>query len=214
MVAVEAVVVDAAVVAAAGEADAEAMSDWRYWLIVALWVVWGGYWIVSAIGIKRAVQKEPLLSRLPVLIGLVLAPCLLLAPSWFGKLVDRSFTWQTDVTYFPGLVITLCGLSFAIWARHALGANWSGRVVIKEDHELVTAGPYRWVRHPIYTGALLGFIGSALALGRAGGVCAVAIMLMIFARKISLEEKMLEQHFGERYAAYKRSTHALIPLIW
>ncbi|HEY1773570.1 MAG TPA: isoprenylcysteine carboxylmethyltransferase family protein [Gammaproteobacteria bacterium] len=207
---VGAVAVGAAVVAAAGVE----MSDWRYWLIVVFWAVWEGYWIASSRSVKRATQKEPLASRIPVLIGLVLAPCLLLAPGWFGSLMDRSFTWQTDATYLPGLALALCGMAFAFWARHTLGRNWSGRVTIKEDHELVTAGPYRYVRHPIYTGALLGFAGSTLALGRAGGIFAVAIMLMIFAHKIRLEEQMLDKHFGERYAAYKKSTHAVIPLIW
>jgi protein-S-isoprenylcysteine O-methyltransferase Ste14 len=190
------------------------MSDWHYWLIVAIWAVWESYWIISGLSTKRAAHKEPLLSRAPTFIGLVLAVCLLLAPGWFGSLMDQRFAWQTDAAYFPGLAMLLCGMVFAFWARHTLGRNWSGRVAIKDGHELVTAGPYRYVRHPIYTGALLGFAGSALALGRAGGIFAVAIMLMVFARKIHLEEQMLDKHFGERYAAYRRSTHAIIPLIW
>jgi protein-S-isoprenylcysteine O-methyltransferase Ste14 len=204
-----AVVVAVAVVAA----DAE-MFDWRYWLIVAIWAVWKAYWLISARGLKPATEKEPLTSRIPIVIGLVLAICLMLVPGWFGSFMGQSFTGQTDATYLPGLVIALGGISFAFWARHSLGTNWSGRVTIKEDHELVTAGPYRWVRHPIYTGALLIVTGSALALGHAGGIFSIAIMTAVFMYKMRLEEKMLHKHFGERYAAYRRSTRAIIPLIW
>jgi len=190
------------------------MFAWRYWLVVAVWMVWEGYWIIASLGTKRAAQKEPLLSCIPVVIGIVLAAALLLAPAWFGRFMDRSFTAQTDATYLPGLLLALAGIGFAFWARSTLGRNWSGRVTIKEDHELVTTGPYAWVRHPIYTGALLGFSGSALALGRVGGLFSVAIMLCIFIRKIHLEEKVMGQHFGERYAEYKRRTKALIPTLF
>ncbi|HEY3858346.1 MAG TPA: isoprenylcysteine carboxylmethyltransferase family protein [Gammaproteobacteria bacterium] len=190
------------------------MFDWRYWLIFAVWVVWEGYWAYSARGIKRATQKEPWISRGPVLVGLILAVILLLAPGWLGSFMGQRFLPGTDALYFPGLALLSLGVCFGFWARHTLGTNWSGRVTIKQDHELVTGGPYRWVRHPIYTGVLFAYAGSVLALGRVGGIFAIAIMLMIFARKISLEEKMLDQHFGERYAAYRRGTHALIPLIW
>jgi len=86
-------------------------------------------------------------------------------------------------------------------------------VTIKEDHELVTRGPYALVRHPIYTGALLGFSGSALALGHVGGLFSLAIMLAIFTHKIRLEERLMGAHFGERYAEYRRKTRALIPFL-
>lgn len=185
----------------------------HYWLIIAIWVTWESYWIATAWGTKRATAKEPLASRVPVVIGIALSACLLLAPFWFGGFIDRSFTDQGNLAYFAGLLLTLCGVGFAFWARFTLGKNWSGRVTIKEDHELVTAGPYRLVRHPIYTGALLAFSGTALAMGRVGGLVAIGIMLAIFLRKIRLEEKMLDGHFGGRYAEYRRRTKALIPFI-
>jgi len=187
------------------------MFDWRYWLIVAVWVVWEAYWTVAALGTKRATRKEALLTRIPVVVGIVLAAALLLAPDWFGSFMDRSFTAQSDATYIPGLLLALAGIGFAFWARNTLGSNWSGRVTIKEDHELVTRGPYSLVRHPIYTGALLGFSGSALALGHVGGLFSVAIMLGIFTHKIRLEERVMGKHFGDRYTEYRRKTKALLP---
>ena len=190
------------------------MFDWRYWLIVAIFVLWELYWGLAAMGTKRATQKEPLLTRIPVVVGILLAIVLLLAPGWLGRFMDGSFTAHTDATYLPGLALACAGMGFAFWARATLGRNWSGRVTIKEDHELVTRGPYALVRHPIYTGALTGFAGSALALGHLGGLFAVVIMLSIFIHKIRLEERVMGGHFGEKYAEYKKRTSALIPLLF
>jgi protein-S-isoprenylcysteine O-methyltransferase Ste14 len=190
------------------------MSGWRFWLLAAIWIAWESYWIISARATKRAASKEPWVSRGPVVAGILLSVALLFIPELFGSLPARSFTGQGDATYFSGLLLTLCGVSFAFWARFTLGRNWSGRVTIKEDHELVTRGPYRLVRHPIYTGALLTFGGTALAFGRVGGLLAVAIMTTVFLRKIWLEEKVLDQHFGPRYADYRKTAKTLIPLLW
>ncbi|HEU5399258.1 MAG TPA: isoprenylcysteine carboxylmethyltransferase family protein [Gammaproteobacteria bacterium] len=187
--------------------------DWRYWLIVAVFALWELYWGVAAMGTKRATRKEPLITRIPVVVGILLAIVLLLAPGWLGSFMDTSFTAHSDATYLPGLLLACAGMGFAFWARGTLGRNWSGRVTIKEDHELVTRGPYTLVRHPIYTGALLGFGGSALALGHLGGLFSIAIMLAIFLHKIRLEERVMGTHFGEHYAEYRRRTRALIPFL-
>jgi protein-S-isoprenylcysteine O-methyltransferase Ste14 len=190
------------------------MFDWRYWLVVVAWIVWDGYWILSARGVKRAASKEPWTSRGPVVLGLVLSPTLLLAPGWFGNFMGQRFLPQDDLIYVLGILLLAFGVYWAFWARHTLGSNWSGRVTIKQDHELVTVGPYRFVRHPIYTGVMFAFLGSAIALGRVGGLFALGIMLAIFFYKMRLEEKVLDQHFGNKYADYRKITKTLIPLVW
>jgi protein-S-isoprenylcysteine O-methyltransferase Ste14 len=84
-------------------------------------------------------------------------------------------------------------------------------VALKQDHELVEAGPYRHVRHPIYSGLLLLFVGNALIVGDWRGLLAVAIVAASFWRKLRVEEAWLTQRFGERYLDYMRRTRALVP---
>ena len=190
------------------------MFDWRYWLIIVIWVVWEVYWGVSSRSVKRASSKESLVTRIPVIIGLLLGFVLLLVPGWLGPFFGQRFLPENDLFYFAGLAVLLSGVYWAFWARHTLGSNWSGRVTIKEDHELITRGPYRFVRHPIYTGVLFSYTGTSLALGRVGNLFAIGVMLAIFLHKIRLEEKVLDGHFGQKYADYRRSAKTLIPLVW
>jgi len=84
-------------------------------------------------------------------------------------------------------------------------------VQLKEDHELIQSGPYRYVRHPIYTGFLFLFLGTAVMVGEWRGLLALAIVFVSFWRKLRIEESWLNQHFGARYAEYIRHTKALVP---
>ena len=94
-----------------------------------------------------------------------------------------------------------------------MGRNWSGIVTVKEDHALVRTGPYRVVRHPIYTGLLLALIGTAAAIGEWRGVLSVIFVLIGFLWKIRVEEERMNANFPE-YAQYRRQTAALIPLLY
>jgi protein-S-isoprenylcysteine O-methyltransferase Ste14 len=101
---------------------------------------------------------------------------------------------------------------FCLGASH-LGKNWSQAVTLKEDHELITTGPYALVRHPIYTGLLLGFIGCAVARGEWRGLLAVALVFVALWRKLRLEEKWMRAQFGASYETYSRHVAALVPYI-
>jgi protein-S-isoprenylcysteine O-methyltransferase Ste14 len=94
-----------------------------------------------------------------------------------------------------------------------LGRNWSGVVQLKQDHELIVRGPYSIVRHPIYTGLLLAFLGSALAIGEWRGLLATTIVAGSFWRKLRLEERWLCELFGEQYRAYMQRVKALVPCV-
>jgi protein-S-isoprenylcysteine O-methyltransferase Ste14 len=110
-----------------------------------------------------------------------------------------------------GVALGAAGLLLAIWARRCLGRHWSGEVTAKVDHELIRSGPYRIVRHPIYTGAIAMCVGVALVSGRLQGVLAVLLVGIAYARKIGMEERNLEALFGPAWEEYVRGTKALIP---
>ena len=112
-----------------------------------------------------------------------------------------------------GAALTLAGIAFAIWARVWIAGNWSSDVTLKRDHELITTGPYRWVRHPIYTGVLLAILGTALAVGEWRGLLAVVLAGAAFWRKLGIEEAVMRRQFGAAYDRYAENVPALIPFV-
>ena len=182
-----------------------------YNLIPLLWLAWLVYWFVAGRNVKAARQIESAGSRAAHIVPLILA-CLLLWPAHLpGNFLGAPVVPWNAVLYPIGVVLVAAGLLFACWARYVLGRNWSGVVTVKQDHELIRSGPYRYVRHPIYTGLLLAFAGSALARDQWRGVLAVVIVYLALWRKYRLEERWMEQTFGEAYRRFREETPALIP---
>jgi protein-S-isoprenylcysteine O-methyltransferase Ste14 len=190
-------------------------------LVPLVWVTWVIYWTVAAYGTKTTQREESAASRLGHILPLGLASWLLFARTLPGcrsgtLALFPAFFCEKVVTpgpavYFTGVGILIGGLAFAIWARRWLGRNWSGVVTLKEDHELVRGGPYRFVRHPIYTGILLGFVGSAIARDEWRGILAVAIGYAALWRKLKLEERWMIERFGDAYRKFQAEVPALIP---
>ena len=112
-----------------------------------------------------------------------------------------------------GLSLFALGLGFAIWARVHIGRNWGTPMSQKDEPELVTSGPYRWVRHPIYSGFLLAGVGTAVALSWMWLV-AVALAGVYFVYSATVEESYLTKEFPDAYPTYKHSTKMLVPLIF
>jgi protein-S-isoprenylcysteine O-methyltransferase Ste14 len=180
-----------------------------------VWLCFLAYWAWSARRVKRSVQAEPFSKRffaywLPIIIAM-----LLLGPGeWFGHTwLREQFVPHSFLVYSIGLSFCIFGVLLACWSRYLLGENWSATVQLKADHELIRRGPYRWVRHPIYSGLLLLFFGNALMVGDWRGLLAVAIVFISFWRKLRLEENWLSQHFGDVYVQYRKQTKAIIPKI-
>ncbi|HEY1864056.1 MAG TPA: isoprenylcysteine carboxylmethyltransferase family protein [Roseiarcus sp.] len=187
-----------------------------HWLFLSLFVLmWGGWlavWNVMARRVKEAAQSERAVSRLSHVVPLLIAAYLLAARVPLSLLNQRFAPlslWLASL----GAALTFAGLAFAIWARFIIADNWSSYVELKQDHELIVEGPYALVRHPIYTGLLLAFIGSALAVGEWRGVLAVAIVAASFWRKLGLEEAVMRREFGDAYARYAARVPALIPFV-
>jgi protein-S-isoprenylcysteine O-methyltransferase Ste14 len=178
------------------------------------WYVFAIYWAVTAIAVKRTKARETSADRIATIIVMVLAYEMLFSQLFrVGVLGDRfvpSATW----IFWLGFAISSLGIAVAIWARACLGKNWSARVTLKEGHELIRSGPYRFIRHPIYTGMLLGACGTAIEIGEWRGVLAVLLMTAAHSRKAMREENLLRQEFGEDYTAYRKSTGFLFPRFW
>ena len=116
--------------------------------------------------------------------------------------------------FWLGAAVTVGGLLFAVWAREHLGRNWSRSVTIKEDHELITSGPYAVVRHPIYTGILAGLLGTVIALSQVRGFIVFVLIFLMLWLKLRMEEQWMRSQFGETYATYAHQTAALVPYLF
>ena len=171
------------------------------------------YWIVSSFFTKRVVERRTLSEALRHWPLLIIAAFLL-----WGVLAFYPFTLQVIPQSYAmaiiGLIFTYLGLALALYARATLGRNWSGRVTFKEQHELVTKGPYAYMRHPIYTALLLMFIGTALAIGQLDGLLAVIVLFISFSIKLKQEEDLMLKHFPNEYPGYKARVKALVPFIY
>lgn len=182
------------------------------WLIPVLWAAWALYWFIAAFSAKPVRRRESVASRLSHYIPLLLAILLVVSPRFTGTVLGTRFLPRSEILFWIGAVLVLAGLLFAVAARRHLGGNWSGAVTLKQDHTLTRSGPYRFVRHPIYTGILLAFFGSSvIALGEWRGVVALALITAAFLRKIQIEERFLQEQFGDEYACYRKEVAALIP---
>ena len=185
------------------------------YLIELAWLAWALYWFWSARSVKSVKRTDSLVDMLPYRIPVLLGFALLFVqrnsgPTWLYRHLTSAGTWAPPL----GWLLVLLGLGFACWARVTLGRNWSGTVQLKQDHELVMAGPYRWVRHPIYTGILLGLLGTALVIGEWRGLLALALVAAGFWFKLRHEEALMREQFGAAYVDYMRRTKALIPGVW
>lgn len=179
----------------------------------AMWGAWAVGWYVASFGTKRTVRLESLASRLGHVVPLCIAAWLMANPRPSLGFLDERFIAATSEWFWICVGITAAGLLFTVWARIHLGRNWSGAVTVKEEHTLVTTGPYALARHPIYTGLILAFLGTTLALGNGRGVLAFLIATVALVRKLRVEEAFMQQTFGDAYTAYQSRVRALIPFV-
>jgi protein-S-isoprenylcysteine O-methyltransferase Ste14 len=169
------------------------------------------FWIVTSFTTKRTVERRRRWVGPFAVVGIIsmVARMAFREAGWLNGLL-----WQrTLLTGLFGDAMALAGLAVMLWARVTIGRNWSGGVVLKEDHELVTSGPYRFVRHPIYSGLLLLVLGWAVWRGRAYGFVGPAAMLLLFSIKARAEEQLMIDHFGDAYRSYRKRVKALIPYV-
>jgi protein-S-isoprenylcysteine O-methyltransferase Ste14 len=170
------------------------------------WVVFWLFWFMAAVGAKagRANWGKFALTRVAIVVVVIL-----LAHS-------RAFKGHSVVTS-PllegiGLAVFCLGLAIAVWARLNIGRNWGMPMSQKVDPDLVTTGPYRYVRHPIYSGILLAAIGTAIGVS-IYWLVAVALLGAYFIYSATQEEQYMTSRFPDTYPEYKQSTKMLIPFL-
>jgi protein-S-isoprenylcysteine O-methyltransferase Ste14 len=177
-----------------------------------IWIFFWFYWLISAWVTRSPTKRRQ--SRLSwIFIALVCGFLIFYSSATAsGFWIQRAIPGNL-VIGMSGLILTLLGVGFAVWARVYLGKNWSSMPAIKVDHKLIRTGPYSLVRHPIYTGILFGIAGTAIIIGEPVGLIAFLLILVISLWKIQMEEKYLQEEFGEDYTRYKKEVPALIPFV-
>jgi protein-S-isoprenylcysteine O-methyltransferase Ste14 len=188
----------------------ESADTWRILPGVVIYAGFGVYWEIAARRASGLAQSESRASSLfhQILIGLSLVLIVLPVPGLLGRFLPDSYLFLG-----LGLAVELVGVGIAIWARRVLGSRWSREVAITEEHQLVRDGPYARVRHPIYAGALLIYVGLALAVGRVHALAGLALVCIAYWRKISMEERILENAYGAGFRAYRLQSRLLIPFV-
>jgi protein-S-isoprenylcysteine O-methyltransferase Ste14 len=180
-------------------------------ICACLWVAWIIIWMIWAFQSKRTQQRESLTSRLSYTVIAWAAGTLLFSPRGLGSWGHAAIVPYRNWMDWLAVAITALGFALTLWARAILGGNWSSSVTIKVSHELIRSGPYRWVRHPIYTGLIIAMAGTAIARDEWRGLLAVLLLWIAFTIKRLKEEQFMRQTFGPQYIEYTRTTGAIFP---
>ncbi len=172
-------------------------------VILIIWGVFWLYWLIAAVGAKEGTRRRRW--RIP---GLLLI-LVLIIERVFGQHGEPAHSVALQVV---GMIVFLSGLGLAVWARIYLGRNWGMPMTRKAEPELVTTGPYKYVRHPIYSGLLLGVLGTALAVD-IYWLIALVLGGAYFIYSARVEEGLMESAFPTTYDDYKSNTKMLIPFV-
>jgi len=175
------------------------------------WTAWLLYWLIMASSTKRTIERRGFFGYRLVALFLILG---WLAAGRIVHVSPQSRLWHTTLAL--GIVsdcIVVAGAAFTVWARIALGRNWSAEVTFKQDHELIEFGPYALVRHPIYTGLLVMALGTAISYGRTIGFALFFSLCGAVWWKARQEERIMSTHFPDAYADYRMRVRAIIPFV-
>jgi protein-S-isoprenylcysteine O-methyltransferase Ste14 len=185
-----------------------ALAELVPWLTLFFYWVW--MWNKAKPQAEAHTDPWVNLNRVQIIISMVLLGSHRLSIGWLGyELIPRTLAKA-----LTGLAVTSIGVAFAIWARQTLADNWSAQPTLKENHELIVQGPYKIVRHPIYTGILIAVLGTAIMVGQVRGFVALAITIFALWHKSGFEEELMYRQFPEQYKAYAQRVKKLVPWIF
>jgi protein-S-isoprenylcysteine O-methyltransferase Ste14 len=175
------------------------------------WVIFMVFWLLAAMNVKRTTERWSPATGFGYLLANAVTFNLLYGTRILGGTLLIPHGGASSVL---AILAAVTGLAITLWARVALGRNWSGSITHKEDHELVEQGPYRFVRHPIYTGMILMVVGTAIARGTGDAIAAIAFFTAVHIWKLGQEEALMTRYFPQAYPGYRARTKALFPLLY
>lgn len=186
-------------------------TNWPIFASFVPWILFSFYWEIKDKNSAPAIASESRQSRaVHVVMGNV-ALLLIILPV---RGLSQRFLPGAVLTSLAGLAVEMVGLLLAVWARRVLGQYWSGEISIKAEHKLMRSGPYRVVRHPIYTALLAMYLGTTIVSGQMHALIGLVLALIAYLRKTRLEETNLVNAFGADYIEYRDKTWALLPGVY
>lgn len=179
---------------------------------ILLWLAFSIYWTVASRNSAPSEKSESKTSTVfhQIVMNVALLLLFIPVPGLTGWFLPRRFYFLVGV----GAIVQAAFFLLAVSARRHLGRNWSAEVRIGEGHELVRTGPYRILRHPIYTAMLGMFLGTGIASSQYHALLAVAILVVAYLRKTRLEENIMRETFGVEWDSYQQNTWRLVPLLF
>lgn len=185
------------------------------WVILGSWAILWIVWLAMAPRAKRTLEHGT--ERVRVIVPIVTLVALFV---WHrlratGSIAAPSSLWNYSLPL--GIVadlVMLCGLVLALRSRFVLAGNWSASLVLKENHELIVRGPYRYVRHPIYSGLLLMVLATVVYTGSVAWMIGFVGSICFVLAESRLEEQLMLRTFPNDYSAYRRRVKALIPYLF
>jgi protein-S-isoprenylcysteine O-methyltransferase Ste14 len=182
-------------------------------IISACWTLFAVIWLLAAFATKKSVYQESRAQRLRYTIPILLGGLLLAKGHRLSEPFNHRVIPHVEALAWTGAILCVAGLAFCIWARVTLGSNWSGTITLKEKHQLIVRGPYRLVRHPIYTGLLTMLVATVIVLGHVAGIIAMPFVFVSFWIKLLYEEQLMLKKFPNEYSAYQQRVRRLIPFV-
>jgi protein-S-isoprenylcysteine O-methyltransferase Ste14 len=188
-------------------------TTWPTELLALIWLAWLASWVAASFWSgqtkKHVMTLESSRYRIPILVGGVLFTPVA------GRLLGETPLWQFgNLGVYVLAAITIAGISFTWWARLHLGRFWSNTITHKEGHHVIDTGPYGFVRHPIYTGLIIGMLATGVAVGTITAMLGAVLISFGMGQKARMEEGFLTTELGaDAYGSYCRRVPMLFPFM-
>ncbi|WP_315700927.1 MULTISPECIES: isoprenylcysteine carboxylmethyltransferase family protein [unclassified Bradyrhizobium] len=187
-------------------------TTWPTSLLATIWLIWLASWVGASFWSGQTRKHVATLhaSRYHILI---VAGGILFTP-WTSRVLGEKPIWNPGTTgVYLLTIVTLAGIAFTWWARIHLGRFWSNAITHKEGHKVIDTGPYGMVRHPIYTGLILGMLATGIAVGTISAILGAILISLGMSLKAKMEEVFLSAELGPDYTAYRRRVPMIIPFL-